>query len=144
VIVSTDGLFRHTLRVVGNHAGPLAAIVLVALCLFSFSVVIAAGVARMMRTRQFDPGAEFLLLVLLVGTFLVTGFGLSTIPERHILTAYALACLTLLATRRWGESRLAWWGWAASVVFGVAHGIFYAAAVYELIPTAFGLHGALR
>jgi hypothetical protein len=143
-MTGTDGLFRHALESIGHHGGALVETAVVALCLFSFSCVITAGVARMMRTRQFDPGPEFLLFVLLVGTFLVTGFGLTTISERSIVVVYALACLTFLATHRWNESRLLWWGWAASVVFGVGQGIFYAAAAYELVPVASGLYGLLR
>ncbi len=143
-MVNTQGLFRHALDFLGNHVSALLPVVLVALCLFSFSCVIVAGVRRITRARHIDPGAEFLLFVLLVGTFLVVGFGLATIYERHIIVVYGLAALTFLATQRWNASRLLWWGWAVNVLFGVAHGILYAATVYELVPAASGLYELLR
>lgn len=142
-MVNTEGLFHHALGFLGNHVSSLLPIALVALCLFSFSCVLLAGARRIMRARHFDPGAEFLLFVLLVGTFLVVGFGLATIYERHIIVVYGLAALTFLATDRWGANRTLWWGWAVSVLFGVAHAILYAATVHELVPAASRLYDLL-
>jgi hypothetical protein len=144
VIVNTEGLFHHALHVLGQHVSAAIPLVLVALCLFSFSCVVAAGVRRIAPFRNAGAEPETLLLILLLGVLLILSFGLATIYERHIIVIYALAALAFLETRRWGGNRLLWWGWGTSVAFGVAHGILYAAAVYEVVPAASGLYELLR
>lgn len=143
VIVNTEGLFHHALYFLGHHASPSLPLVVVALSLFSFSCVLAEGIDRAIRSRSGGGSPEPLVLVLLVGALLALAFGLATIYERHIMAIYALAALAFLATRRWSGDRVLWWGWGTSVAFGVAHGIIYAATVYELVPAASRLYELL-
>lgn len=130
-LVSVYGTFRHTLGFVRSFAGLPASIILLWCSILSFLIVLERGVEWVRRSgRQFAEPA--LLLLLLAGGIFVIGFGLFRIYERYTLPLYSFTILLLLGPAVPFKRHLVRAGWAAAVLFGLAHSLVYAVEVYEI------------
>jgi hypothetical protein len=125
------GTFRHVLEIVGSRFGHPASLLVLFVSLLSFGWIVRSGWTWLARTPRRD-----LRPVLVVGTlgcgYLVLGYGLSRLYERHLLPLYALAVLVLLGgtSAAAGRSRLVRAGWTAAILFGLIHSVVYSRSVY--------------
>jgi hypothetical protein len=133
-LVGIFGTFRRVLEFLADHFGTWASFLAMYASLLSFGWIARCAWTWLAATRRGDIRPALVAGTLACG-YLVLGYGLNRLYERHVLPLYALAVIVLLGgtSAAAGRSRLARIGWAAAALFGLAHSVAYSLHSYGIV-----------